>query len=81
MACVLDVSRNMRRAFSEQPELVRLKWMVAVSDAIFSPIPPVTESLSDSGTISRTRFLTRGCSIRLWSRLLNEWFECRINDI
>jgi hypothetical protein len=52
MACVLDVSRNLRRAFSEQPELVCLKWMVAVSDAIFSPIPPVTESVSLTQVLS-----------------------------
>ena len=44
-------------AFSERPELVRLKWVVAVSDAIFGPVLH-RKRLSDSGTISRTWSLT-----------------------
>jgi hypothetical protein len=43
---------NSRRAFSEQPELVRLKWMVAVSDAIFGPILHRKRLSGSSTTVS-----------------------------
>ena len=60
---------NSRRAFSGRPEVVRLKWTVTVSDAIFGPILH-RKCPSNSGTISRTWSLTLTYSIRLWSRLL-----------